>query len=100
MNRKWLLVLLTWSSIHIAQAQKKSDNAPAVPPVTKPPAGNIVKLSIDSSVTTSNTITIKGQRVMYNAIAGSIPIWDDSGKPLAGIFYTYYERTDVGNRAS
>jgi carboxypeptidase C (cathepsin A) len=99
MNRKWLLVLLSSSSIHFAQAQKKPDSAPDAPSA-KPPVGNIVKLSIDSSVTTSNTITIKGQRVTYNAIAGSIPVWDDSGKPLAGIFYTYYERTDVGNRAS
>jgi Carboxypeptidase C (cathepsin A) len=27
-------------------------------------------------------------------------VWDDSGKPLAGVFYTYYERNDVSNRAA
>jgi carboxypeptidase C (cathepsin A) len=100
MNNKWLLLLVSCLFIQTIYAQKKAGNEPAPPSVPKPPAGNIVKLAIDSSVTTSNTITIKGQRVSYNAIAGSIPVWDDGGRPLAGVFYTYYERTDVNNRAA
>lgn len=100
MNRKWLPVLLLCLFIQTTHAQRRTDNEPAVPTVPKPSAGNIVKLAIDSSITISNTITIKGQRVPYTATTGSIPVWDDSGKPLAGIFYTYYERTDVTNRAS
>lgn len=97
MNRKSLLILVCFGFVHSLLAQK---NNPAPPKVSPPPAGNIVKLAIDSSVTTSNTITIKGQRVSYNTIAGSIPVWDENGKPLAGVFYTYYERTDVNNRAA
>ncbi|HXD79857.1 MAG TPA: hypothetical protein VN616_18705 [Puia sp.] len=57
-------------------------------------------LNIDSSVTTHAEVTVKGQRVPYDAIAGTIPVWDDSGKPIAGVFYTYYVRTDVKDRAS
>jgi carboxypeptidase C (cathepsin A) len=29
-----------------------------------------------------------------------MPVWDEDGKPIAGVFYTYYERTDVKDRAS
>jgi carboxypeptidase C (cathepsin A) len=100
MNIKWLLLPVSCFFIHAIYAQRNAVSEPALPTAPKAPAGNTVKLAIDSSVTTSNTITIKGQRVTYNAIAGSIPVWDDSGKPLAGVFYTYYERTDVSNRAA
>ncbi|HET7118816.1 MAG TPA: carboxypeptidase [Hanamia sp.] len=55
---------------------------------------------VDSSVTTKNTITIKGQVVPYTAKAGTLPVWDENGKPIASVFYTYYERSDVKDRAS
>jgi carboxypeptidase C (cathepsin A) len=55
---------------------------------------------VDSSVTTKNTITIKGQVVPYTAKAGTLPVWDEDGKPIASVFYTYYERSDVKDRAS
>lgn len=55
---------------------------------------------VDSSVTTKNTITIKGQVVPYTAKAGTLPVWDEEGKPIASVFYTYYERSDVKDRAS
>ena len=65
----------------------------------KMPVGSRV-LNIDSSVTTHAEVTINGQRVPYDAVAGTIPVWDNSGKPIAGLFYTYYMRTDVKDRAS
>ncbi|MDE3182168.1 MAG: carboxypeptidase [Bacteroidota bacterium] len=55
---------------------------------------------VDSSVTIKNTITINGQTVPYTAKAGTLPVWDESGKPIASVFYTYYERSDVKDRAS
>ncbi len=55
---------------------------------------------VDSSVTIKNTITIKGQVVPYTAKSGTLPIWDGNGKPIASVFYTYYERSDVKDRAS
>jgi carboxypeptidase C (cathepsin A) len=54
----------------------------------------------DSSTTIKNQISIKGQVVPYTATFGTMPVWDDDGKPIAGIFYTYYERSDVKDRAS
>jgi carboxypeptidase C (cathepsin A) len=95
--RKKLLIIVPLACFFLGvQAQKKPEAEPTPPKVPKPGENtHLVRLAIDSSVTTSNAITIKGQRVPYNVIAGSIPVWDDQGKPLAGVFYTYYERSDV-----
>ena len=56
-------------------------------------------LAVDSSVVTKHEVTIKGQRVPYTATAGSIPVWDEEGKPIAGVFYTYYERDDIKDKS-
>lgn len=53
----------------------------------------------DTAVTTKGQVTIKGQLVPYTATAGFMPVWDEDGKAIAGVFYTYYERTDVKDRA-
>lgn len=52
-------------------------------------------LLLDSAITTKHTVTIKGKPVPYTAAAGTQPVWDEDGHAIAGIFYTYYERTDV-----
>lgn len=49
----------------------------------------------DTAVITHHEVTIKGQRVKFKATTGTQPVWDKNGKARAGIFYTYYERTDV-----
>ncbi|GAB3829587.1 carboxypeptidase [Pontibacter rugosus] len=54
----------------------------------------------DSTVTTKHTVTINGKRVPYTATAGTQPVWDEEGKAIAGLFYTYYERSDVKDRSS
>ncbi len=55
---------------------------------------------MDSSVTTTHQVTIKGQRITYTATAGKQPVWDEKGKPVAGLFYVYYERSGVTDRAA
>ena len=52
-------------------------------------------LEADSSVTTEGEVTIKGDRVRYEATAGTQPVWNDEGEPDASLFYVYYRRTDV-----
>ncbi len=95
--RKKLLLLASLIGVALSlQAQKRPETEPVPPKAAKPADNNnAIRLALDSSVTTSNTITIKGQRVPYTATAGTIPVWDENGKPLAGVFYTYYERSDV-----
>jgi carboxypeptidase C (cathepsin A) len=57
-------------------------------------------LKVDSAMVTKHSVTIKGQVVPYTATAGSIPVWDEEGRPIAGVFYTYYERDDVTDRTN
>lgn len=57
-------------------------------------------LDLDKQVVTNGQVTIKGQRVPYKATAGTIPVWDDEGKAVAGVFFTYFERSDVSDRTS
>lgn len=49
----------------------------------------------ESAVVTKNSVTIKGQVVPYSTTAGTLPLWDENGKAIASIFYTYFQRTDV-----
>jgi carboxypeptidase C (cathepsin A) len=95
--RKNLLFLAALTCIFLSvHAQKKPGAEPVPPtPAKSVHTDNTIRLPLDSSLTTSNAITIKGQRVPYTATAGTIPVWDENGKPLAGVFYTYYERSDI-----
>ncbi|MGQ0561026.1 MAG: S10 family peptidase [Gemmatimonadota bacterium] len=54
----------------------------------------------DSVVSRSDAATIKGQRVPYRVSAGTQPVWSDSGKAIASVFYVYYERSDVRDRST
>ena len=63
-------------------------------------AANKRSLNIDGYNTTRNEISIRGQRVPYKAYTGTIPVWDDDGKAIAGMFYVYYERTDISDKSS
>lgn len=54
----------------------------------------------DTTIVTSHEVTIKGQRVPYRATAGTQPVWDADGMPVASLFYTFYERTGVPAQAS
>ncbi len=56
------------------------------------------KIPIESKVESTAEVTIKGKRVPYKATAGTQPVWDEKGEPIASLFYTYYERTDVTDK--
>ena len=51
----------------------------------------------DTVVTTNHTTKIKGVTVNYEAQTGTQPVWNEEGKPIATLFYTYYRRTDQKN---
>ncbi len=85
--------------------QPRGEAAPATPtPSTtareERPSSTSLVFNPETSVVTNHEVTIKGQRVPYKATAGTMPVWDEDGKTIAGLFYTYYERTDVRDRAS
>lgn len=58
------------------------------------------RLPMDTAVVTEHVVTIKGARVPYRATVGTQPVFDDDGKPIASLLYTFYERTDVQDRAN
>ncbi|SIS88070.1 S10 family peptidase [Belliella pelovolcani] len=58
------------------------------------------QIAVESASVTNNEVTINGKRVPYKATAGTMPVWDEDGKPMASLFYTYYERTDVSDKTS
>src|SRR5271156_5153323 len=93
MRKRTLVLSILFLNTTILMAQE--------PPAKSGKPAELNKMVItDSSVTTKNTITIKGQQVPYTATAGTMPVWDDEGKPMASVFYTYYERSDIKDRSS
>lgn len=80
--RKFMFVILMLFSVEISFAQTER------------------QIEIESKVESMGEVTIKGKRVPYKATAGTQPVWNEKGKPIASLFYTFYERTDVTDRAN
>lgn len=57
------------------------------------------QIEIDNKVVTEHKTEVKGKRFSYSATTGTQPVWDDEGNPTATLFYTYYQRTDIKDRA-
>lgn len=57
------------------------------------------QVPVDSARVRDDAVTIRGERVPYRVTSGFQPVWGDSGKALASLFYIYYERTDVRDRS-
>ncbi|MDP5120077.1 MAG: carboxypeptidase, partial [Spirosomaceae bacterium] len=56
-----------------------------------------VRLPVDTTVVTNHNATINGKTFAYSATTGFQPVWDENGKPIASLYYTYYKRSDVKN---
>lgn len=56
-------------------------------------------LPAESAVVTNGTVNVKGKAIPYKVTAGTQPVWNAEGKPSASLFYIYYERTDVTDKA-
>ncbi len=57
--------------------------------------GQSRKIDVESTVVTNHEVTIKGKKVPFSATVGTQPVWAEDGHPIATLFYTYYERTDI-----
>ncbi|MDX1539235.1 S10 family serine carboxypeptidase-like protein [Arsukibacterium sp.] len=62
-------------------------------------AAEQIQIDPDSVVITEHRTEINGKRVNYKAHTGTQPVWDDEGHPIATLFYTYYQRTDIKDTA-
>lgn len=99
MKHVFLILFICCYTLTNTVAQK-----PASPEKQAPKEDKLVAssrtLNMDSQVVSNGQVTIKGQRVPYKATAGTIPVWDEEGKPIAGVFFTYFERSDVADRTT
>lgn len=59
-----------------------------------------VKPPVDSIITTTHSTVINGQNINYTAYKGTQPVWNEEGKAIATVDYTYYERSGIQNRDS
>ncbi|MEM6865576.1 MAG: carboxypeptidase, partial [Bacteroidota bacterium] len=66
---------------------------------TGPVSSQNRKLPIDTTVTTQHNVTVNGTSFNYTATTGTQPVWNEMGKPIASLHYTYYTRNGVKNRA-
>ena len=55
-------------------------------------------LEAESEVITKHTANINGQSFSYTAKCGTLPVWDEKGKAIASLFYTYYTRDNIRTR--
>ena len=57
-------------------------------------------IPIDTTVVTQHGVTVNGVSFTYTAETGTQPVWDENGKPIATLHYTYYTRNNIKDRAS
>jgi carboxypeptidase C (cathepsin A) len=53
------------------------------------------KLPADTSIVSTDEVTIRGEQVPYEVEIGTQPVYGEDGKTDAALFYSYYRRTDV-----
>ncbi|WP_404399642.1 carboxypeptidase [Idiomarina seosinensis] len=63
------------------------------------PSEHLRQIPIETTSVSEHSVSINGETVDYTATAGTLPVWNDEGDPTATLFYTYYQREDVDNRA-
>ncbi len=95
-----LVLICFMSVVSSAQLPKQELDSSKKPVVKEDNSAANIPFNPDSNVISQHSTTIKGQRVPFQATAGTMPVWDEDGKVMAGLFYTYYERSDVKDHAS
>lgn len=58
------------------------------------------EIPIDTMVVTTHSTTIKNKSIAYTATNGTQPVWNKKGEPIAALYYTYYERKNVSDKAN
>jgi carboxypeptidase C (cathepsin A) len=103
MKSKLALLMLVLSAAVAASAQDHDADKAAAPALSKERQADLQAnervLKAESHVTKTGQVTIKGKLVPYKVTAGTQPVWDKDGKVIASLFYTYYQRTDVSDKA-
>ena len=59
-----------------------------------------IHLPIDTMIVKTLAGTFNGKRVNYKATTGMQPVYDQAGKPIAALHYTYYQSIDNKDNAT
>ncbi len=54
-------------------------------------------IPVDTMVVTHHETTINSKKISYTATTGMQPVWDEEGKPVATLYYTYYKKDGEKN---
>lgn len=104
MKKNLLAIALLFSTGLYAQQRQATPAAPASAPsavaTEQKATNNNIPFNPDYYISADHEITIKGAKVPYKTVTGMMPVWDTEGKVQAGVFFTYYERSDVKDRAA
>lgn len=57
-------------------------------------------LEPETMVETKHDVTVNGQKFAYTAQTGTQPVWNEDGKVIASLFYTYYTRDGIEDRSA
>lgn len=100
--KKQLFTAMLLCVFVLGQAQKPLEELNVSPKATVKSedknAGFKRELSLEAKTEAKGEVTVKGQKIPYKVVSGTMPVWDEDGKAIAGVFYVYYERTDVTNK--
>lgn len=104
MKKIFTLILFLFALQLYAQTQRRTDSTFTPKPTNRPPAGEISSsrtLPPDMVIeSTGEILSSKGIKIPYRIKTGTQPVWNESGKIIASCFYTYYERSDIKDKAS
>lgn len=95
MKRIFTSLALICLAASVVMAQEQPNPPKNINPISKTRV-----LHVDSAVVTKHTVTIRGKVIPYTATTGCMPVWDKDGRPVAGVFYTYYKRDDITDRSN
>ncbi|PKP31886.1 MAG: carboxypeptidase [Bacteroidetes bacterium HGW-Bacteroidetes-17] len=56
-------------------------------------------IPIDTTVVTTHTTTINNIKISYTVTIGMQPVWDENGKPVATLQFTYYKKSGENDLA-
>jgi carboxypeptidase C (cathepsin A) len=57
-------------------------------------------LPVDTTIKSNHQVTVNGNTFSYTAQVGTQPVWNEDGKVIASLFYTYYTRDGISDRST
>ncbi|MBX3418590.1 MAG: hypothetical protein KF851_13380 [Pirellulaceae bacterium] len=92
------IILFVLAGVFVAKKSAAQVTSSAIPSADQP---GFVEPAAESPasppVVSHHEIRIGDQTIGYSATAGTLPVTDLEGNPLANLFYVYYQRTDKAN---